>query len=194
MADEIRLQSKFNKIDEVIFRVTPEISEGRSVTFVETSDIRAPGGILIYIGTQPRTYDITAKFVSRTEKEATEAFQYLHLLKSWTMPIEEKTGGWDNGVGGSSTPDVLMLYGYNGGDSSRGQFRGVPVVITSLNLSFPPDINYIQTKHKVFVPIIQNVTIALKEARQFTELQGKSDNDGVGFNLAKYKEGNLDTW
>jgi hypothetical protein len=207
IADEIRLLATkgekygpfwFNRPlgfveDSVIFRATPEISENRAVNFTEISDIRHPGGVLIYIGTQPRTYDISAKFISRTEAEADEAYIYTHLLKSWTMPRKNDGIGWDSGTGGyKNTPMVLRLWGYD--SENLGQFRGVPVVITSLNLSFPPDINYIKNSGGVHIPIIQSVSITLKEARKYSELRGSDKNNGTGFDLEDYKNGELDQW
>ena len=187
-----------NSRPTVVFRATPEISENRAVNFSEISDIRHPGGLLIYIGTPPRTFDISARFVSRTTAEATEAYAFTNLLKSWTMPSkrENTSGGaeWDSGNGGyKNTPAVVRLYGYDKGN--KGNFRGIPVVITSLNLSFPPDINYIKTDSGVFVPIIQSVSIALKEARKFSELRGETDGSGgIGFDMTKFKNGELDAW
>jgi hypothetical protein len=189
-ADEIRLAGTGE--DLVVFRATPEISENRAVNFSEISDIRHPGGLLIYIGTQPRSFDISAKFISRTVEEATESYKFTHLLKSWTMPIKKDGEGWDSGTGGyKNTPEVINLFGYDKGD--KGQFKGIPVVITSLNISFPPDVNYIEDENGVFIPIIQSVSIALKEARKYSELRGRDDG-GVGFKMQDYKNGELDTW
>lgn len=177
--DEIRLIARDAQSDQhgVRFLVTPELNETRTVNYQEISEMRQAGGILIYIGTQSRTYQLTARMVSRSEREADLTFKYTHLLKSWTVP---RTGG---GVFiGENAPEILKLYGYG-----ARQLRGVPVVITSLSIDYPANVSYIKTRDgSAHIPIIQNFTLSLKEARNPEEFKT--------FNLEQYKQGTLPNW
>lgn len=182
--EELRLISRDGNVGQegVRFYVTPELNETRTVNYEEISEMRQAGGFLIYIGTQARTYQLTARMVSRTEKEAARTYRYTHLLKSWTVP---KKGGADE----ENTPEILKLYGY-GMDK---QIRGVPVVITSLSIDYPATVTYITTPDKkAFIPIIQNFSISLKEARNIDELDGTAGEHP--FDLEAYKLGTLPTW
>lgn len=188
--EEIRLISRDGSEDQdgVRFYVSPELSETRTVNYQEISEMRQAGGLLIYIGTQARTYSLTARFVSRTTTEATKTFKYTHMLKSWTVPNKSKvTGGTGQGAGGGidaseNAPEVLKLYGYG-----SNQIRGVPVVITSLTIDYPANVTYVPTDDgTALIPIIQTFNISLKEARNMEELEK--------FNLINYKLGILKYW
>jgi hypothetical protein len=193
--EEVRLISRDgaagNVQHGVRFFVTPELSESRTVLYDEMSDIRFPGGMLIYIGTQLRTYSITAKMISRTRQEADLTYTYTHILKSWTMPSKFGTVdalGTGGQGGGENTPEILRLYAYG----KERQIRGVPVVMTSLNIDYPSNITYItKSDNKTFVPIVQTFTIGLKEARNWKELSGEGD---TGFKIEEYKQGILPAW
>lgn len=171
---------------EVVFQVTPELSEARTVNYQEISEIRQAGGILIYIGTGLRTYQINARFVSQTTENADLTFAYTHRLKGWTTPNKDGGGAVAAGAGGQNAPEILKLYGYGMGDEA-GQIRGVPVVITSLNIDYPNNVSYIKTSNKkADVPIVQNISIALKEAR--------SDIDLENFDIVGFRRGQLRNW
>lgn len=185
--DEIRLISRGGSAQQlgVRFFVTPELSEARTVNYQEISEIRQPGGILIYIGSQLRTYQINARMVSRSQAEADLTYIYTHRLKSWTVPSKDGGNAKLAGAGGATAPQILKLYGY--GSSTGGQLRGVPCVITSLNIDFPNNVSYLKTTNgKASVPIVQNINIGLKEA--------KSDKDLENFDMVSFRRGELINW
>lgn len=188
MQEEIRLIARDTASDQegVRFFVTPEFNESSSISYTEIYDIRQPAGYLIYIGTASRTYQLTARMVSRTNEEADLTYRYTHLLKSWTVPRKEgNSGGGGLGGSGDNAPEILKLYGY--GIGAKGQIRGVPVVITSLNIEYPSSVAYIKTSNeKALVPIIQTFSISLKEAHSPTEIEE--------FDLGKFKQGILNHW
>jgi hypothetical protein len=178
---EVRLVSRdgSNSQSSVRLFVTPELNETRTINYQEISEMRQAGGLLIYIGTQARTYSLTARFVSRTDDEARRTFDQVQLLKGWTVPNKAGSGGGI--VASENAPEVLKLYGYG------EQLRAVPVVITSLSIDYPAGVTYIEaTSRSAFVPIIQTCTISLKEARNMKELED--------FNLVDYKLGLLQNW
>lgn len=185
--EEIRLIQRGGTAEQfgVRFFVTPELSEARTVNYQEISEIRQPGGILIYIGTQLRTYQINARMVSRSQEEADLTYTYTHRLKAWTTPNKDGGGPVAGGAGGATAPEILKLYGY--GADWGGQLRGVPCVITSLNIDFPNNVSYIKTTNgRASVPIVQNISIGLKEAR--------SDTDLENFDMISFRNGYLLNW
>lgn len=174
--------------EEVIFNVTPVISEARSVNYVDQG-LPAPQGLIVYETTNNRRWSIGAKFISRNLVEASFNFLYVNLLKSWAIPQDP------NVVGGIfARPPILRLNGY------KDQFRNIPVVLTSLNINFPEDVDYIETANAM-VPIIQSVDLELVESHQIVttsfiqSVSDGADNDPLGWNsefdLEKFKLGQL---
>jgi hypothetical protein len=163
----------------VIFNATPDMSEAGTVILVDIGDIRAAASIVFYMGSPSRAFSINAKFISRTAQEATANNTYLNTLKAWRMPVLGK----GEGLGGAE-PETLRLFAYG------NVIRGIPVMIQSLNVEYSSEIDYINTKDingvAIWVPIIQNVSIVLKEVR--------SSDDLGSFIYADYKKGNLTQW
>jgi len=86
----VKLSAKIkNGYQSVIFNVTPEMNEQRSVSYAEISDLRLPASILIYMGSPSRHFSISAKLLSRTTAEADVSFQYMNLLKGWCVTATE---------------------------------------------------------------------------------------------------------
>lgn len=163
--------------EQVAFNLSPEISESKQVIYAEIGDIRQAASILIYGGSPSRKWSINAKFLSRTTEEADATWYSVQLMRSWTNPDSNYKYGIDSG-----TPRVLRLYGYG------RTWKGIPVVLTSINIDYPTDIDYIQTSFGSNVPIIHSVSLQLTEARKPDDLLNDS------FNLEKFKLGVLPEW
>ena len=171
----------------VEFDLTPDISESSSAQYADIGDIRGPASILWYQGSPSRIFNISAKFVSRTEDEARRTSQYVHVLKSWRMP--EDTSG---GAVGLSPPTLLYFEGY------KGMFKNIPVVMTDLSFEYSSEHDYVASSGGGFVvPILLSATITLKEAHSLegSGLGGDGNSDGLdGFNILDYRLGKLKGW
>ena len=94
-------------------------------------------------------------------------------------------------------PDVLYLYAYSSGDP-RDKVRSgeygvninkVPVVITSLNITYPDDVDYIPTRsHK---DIQDSEPFPIKMDVDITLVETHSPREYEQFNLMSYKRGVL---
>jgi len=198
---------------EVAFRATPTLSESRSVEYSTSSPVHMPGSIQVYKRSSSRTFEISAPLISRNGRDALRNMRYLQLLRSWTLPYfgqTDTTGSSDaqqrvsNDVQlRGAPPDVLYLYAY--ADQAASVYQGgfnpvnlsrVPVVVTSLGISYPDDVDYIPTSAlidgssnqidtttAVPFPIKLNVTISLLETHSPSEYER--------FDLTKYKTGTL---
>jgi len=162
--------------EQVTFNLSPEISETKQVIYAEIGDIRQAASILIYGGSPSRKWSVNAKFLSRTAEEANNTWKSIQLMRSWTNPDTNYKYGLDSG-----TPHVLRFYGYG------RTWQGIPVVLSSLNVDFPTDIDYIPTDYGTNVPVIQSVSFQLTEARTPDDLL-------VKFDLEKFKLGVLPQW
>lgn len=75
------------KTSKVVFDVTPDLTETRSVTYKDMSPVHMPGTIYVYGNTSARTFSIdNIRLVSRTVDEATKNLQTTWTLRSWQMP------------------------------------------------------------------------------------------------------------
>lgn len=193
--------------EQVVFEVTPEFSEGRTIDYKNIDPIHAPGGIYMYATTRARTFSIQGKFISRSINEATKNLTYIQYLRSWGMPVfgtlspNAPTG--ENILG--APPPVLLLSAYSRGPLSTTDTRNtvpgpngtllpalgnniykVPVIITQLDIPFPSDVDYIPTINQIPVPTVVTVSMSLVEAH--------SPNAYGTFDLQAYKTGNLDNF
>lgn len=167
---------------EVVFEVSPEITESGSASYVDISDIRGPASILYYQGSASRNFSISAKFVSRTTAEATQTARNLHILKSWRVP-ESTTGGV-----GLSPPTLLYLQGYG------SLLKNIPVVMTDLSIELPSEHDYVEDGVTA-VPIITSVSISLREAHGLADSDGEDTLSQLGrFNIIDYRLGRLEGW
>lgn len=75
-----------SRLEQVVFDVTPIVSESRTVDYSGVTPIHMPGGIQIYKKTNSRTFEISAHLISRNRDDATENMYRLQTLRGWTMP------------------------------------------------------------------------------------------------------------
>lgn len=168
----------------VVFDAAPDISENGAVAYRSIDPVHAPGGINVYSNTASRTFSLSGiKLFSRTQVEATRNYNRLQMLRSWRYPTFGATRENDDLYGVQQLglpPAVLELSAYampttNGASQSNGLIHRVPVVITSLNISYPTDCDYIPTVHLdedvlrhiptgIPFPVIMPIDIGLTES------------------------------
>lgn len=193
-----------NQVERVVWDATPEFSESRQIMYKNIEPVHAPGAIYQYGSTSARTFTIEGKFISRSINEATRTLAYVQYLRTWAMPVfgTAGTATGENILG--APPSVLFLTAYsrstlsdaqtsktvpigNGTSSSTpaigNNIYNVPVVITSLNIPFPSDVDYIPTINNIPVPTIIQVTVSLVETH--------SPNAYAKFNIQQFKLGQL---
>lgn len=158
--------------DSVEFYASPELEESGQTIYISMDDIRSPASLMIWMGSPSRTFSINAKLISRTTTEASESVRQKNLLQSWRMPL-------GNGIGQSAVPKVLSLNGYG------NQFQNIPVVVQSVNFSFPTDVDYIST-NGYDVPIVWPVSLVLREFHTKDEMES--------FSYDAFKAGKLPNW
>ena len=161
----------------VIFDPQPTISETGSVGY-STSNTRLNSDIVVYSGTQSRTYSINADFVSRNAEEADSNFKKLQILRSWR---------WREGtVAELVPPTVLRLRGYN------KIFNSIPVVVTSVTTEFSNDVDYI-VGSSADMPIVLSVSVSLLEAQHY-DINGAGNAVFKQMDLAQYRNGGILGW
>lgn len=185
----VRLRSIQNG-DLVVFRVSPEISETRSAAYKTLDPVHMPGAIQVYQNTAPRTWNVSGiKLVSRNGEEAEENLATINQLRSWMMPFfgATNTAGKDN-YGPDllgSPPEILEFTAYsNQGEKGMTNIRKIPTVMTTMNLNYPTDVDYIKTAQtgQPF-PAVTTVDIILVETHSPKQLSE--------FSLIDFRHGNL---
>ncbi len=196
------------QVERVIFEVTPEFRESRQVLYKSIDPLQAPGSIYQFANTASRTFSIEAKLTARSVNEASRNLAYMQYLRSWAMPVFGNVG--NNAPAGEdilgAPPAILLLTAYSPGKPSLSSTNkkvntttingyyvptpaygsniyNIPVVITSLDIPYPSDVDYIPTVNNYPVPMVTTVSIQLVETH--------SPNKYSGFNLQDFKNGTL---
>ncbi len=167
--------SDFDEKKSVVFHATPQIQETGSASWNEIDSGRAPASILTYAGSPSRNFNISAKFISRTQKEANLTLRYVNLLRSWRLPYMTEAADRIQ-----AEPEVLNLFGYG------HMFRAIPVIMRSLNIDLNDDVDYIKASNGTDVPIIWPVSMTLQEIHTISDFDK--------FNLDEFKKGILPWW
>lgn len=134
--------------EQVIFKISPVLTESRRVEYSPVSPIHMPGSIQVYKNTPSRDFRIEATLISRTQEEALDNMKQLQLLRAWCMPYFGESTTLDNNqevfrrqmrdsefaarqprdLASISSgveilgapPDVLYLYGYSSSNHRPG--------------------------------------------------------------------------
>jgi len=198
---------------EVAFRVTPALTESRSVEYSTSSPVHMPGSIQVFKRSASRSFEITAPLISRNGRDALRNMRYLQLLRSWTLPYFGQTD--TTGTSGTqqrvsedtqlrgAPPDVLYLYAY--ADQAAALYQGgfnpinlsrIPVVLTSLSITYPEDVDYIPTSALIDgstnqIDTATAVPFPIKLSVSISLLETHSPSEYERFDLNKYKTGTL---
>lgn len=188
---KVRLQALRSR-EGVIFNVTPELIESRTISYKTMDPVHMPGQIVSYEKTTNRTFSLTVKIISRTLKEASLNLNKLTLIKSWAMNhygVEENINIY--GPLGAP-PEVLYLSAY-AKESTKQNLYQIPTVLISISNTYPSDVDYIETGEilengtieKTGIPFPTFMTIEL------SLLEVHSPKDFSKFSLSKFKQGKL---
>lgn len=74
-------------IKQVVFDVTPVISESRTADYSPVQPIHMPGGIQVYKTSSSRSFEVTVHLRSRNVQDALNNMKDLQILRSWLLPF-----------------------------------------------------------------------------------------------------------
>lgn len=182
----------------VVFDAMPQISVHNTAKYSAIEPSHLIGSYYVYDNSPSATYSLSdVKLVSRNPKEAGENLKRILTLKSWTKSYFGKTDNLGSASDDlsqwlGSPPEVLTFSAYSTGDS-RGHIYNIPVVLTSLDINYPNDVDYIYTGNDTGdkingtpFPSILTISLSLNEQH--------SAKDYESFNLHKYRNGILDNF
>ncbi len=165
---------------------SPSMSEDVSAEYAKLEIPQMPFAIQTYKGSSSRTWNLSdIKLISRTFKEATMNNKSLWMLRSWTKGEFGNTSA-DLGRPLGMPPKVLSFTAYSShipGDDHSYRIYRIPVVINSLNIDYPNDVDYIPDEHGNMIPIIQTITLSITEQHSPSELSN--------FSLDRFKMGKM---
>lgn len=167
-----------SKSDTVVFDVMPTISESRDTNYDSIDLAHAPTPIMKYRNTSGRAWSVgQIRLISRNPAEATANQLTLNILRSWQMPYYGYGTESENASMLGAPPEILTFNAYG------SNIQNITVVLTHLAVSWPNDIDYIETTNKEPFPVILTIDISLAEAWSPQEISG--------FSLAKYRQGDM---
>jgi hypothetical protein len=186
----VRLRSYVAKDTVVAFRSSPDINETRHIAYKTIDPLHMPGSIQVFQNSPPRSWSVTAiKLVSRNGIEAEENLSIINQLRAWQVPFfgQSSTRGREDYQVEmfGAPPEVLEFTAYsNTNKDGITNIRQIPVVLVSLTIPYPSDVDYIPTEYsKVPFPAIMTIDMSLVETH--------SPNEFSRFNLIDYKNGKL---
>lgn len=175
----VKLVSRQNPNEVFFCDITPTIDESGDVSYESINIIQGPGTIEKYTGTSNRSWSIgNIKLVSLTVADADKNQALLNRLRGWRMPYYGSGTAQTDPARLGAPPAVLMFSAY--GDNNIGN---IPVVLTSLTVPWPNDVDFIHTSDFQPFPVILTLSISLKETW--------SPSQFSGFSLADFKDGNM---
>ena len=167
----------------ITFEVLPEIVEAHTIGYDPIAPAQFPGAFQKYKGTDSVTWTLNISLISRTRDEAHENYQRLNVLRGWKQPFFGQTTGNNYPKMLGAPPPVLTLRGL------RDLIGPVPVVITSLNWTWPKDVDYLPTNEKgsdgnpIPFPAVMMIAVTMVESystKQFNQ-----------FDLRAYRAGKM---
>lgn len=121
----------------LLFPYTPTISETTTVNYDMHDIVHSNQPIASYKNGGPKELQVSGLFTAQNDRESRYALAAIHYLRTVTKMFF--------GVGGSAAdkrgtpPPVLMFNGYG-----TGIFHNLPVIVTSVVLEYPPDVDYVE--------------------------------------------------
>jgi hypothetical protein len=172
----------------VEFDMMPEVSEVRSVEYEPLSAPQMPGEFQKYKGTKSTQWNVTGTFTCRTRAEAYRNYVYMNNLRGWTMPYFGENQRLQFGDGGGrgklgAPPPVLQFKGW------RGLVGAVPVILTQLSWTWPPECDWIPTGiqdengQEIPFPTVMRVQLNL--------LESFSPDQMNNFDLVAFRNGRM---
>jgi hypothetical protein len=170
--------------EAVVFLNMPDIAESRTVEYEAVAPPQSPAAFQKYKGTASVQWTLNATLTSRTTEEASINLLFMNRLRGWTMPYFGDRSSGANGNRLGAPPPVLELKGW------RKQMVGpVPVVITSLNWTFPQDVDYIPANElgggEKLIPFPTVLKVSITMVETFSTGQMNS------FDLDEFRMGNF---
>lgn len=160
-----------NETDGVIFPYTPDISIDSNVNYSAMDVTHANQDFHFYNNTPATRITINGTFTAQNRRDAEYLFAVFHFFRAVTKMRfgSDINGNLDEKRG--APPPMLLLSGY--GDL---MMNDLPVIVTSFNMPFPSDVDYIETEIagiKVWVPSVATLSVSLvvqntpKKLREF---------------------------
>ena len=174
---KVTLRSMIDDVS-VTFEVMPEITESRTTEYESLQASQMPGEFQKFKGTKAVTWQVNATLTCRTRHEADKNFMYMRTLRTWTMPYFGDNQGRMMGA----PPPVLEFFGW------RGLVGSVPVVMTSLNWTWPKDCDWIPTTSTTGTGTVPFPTVMTV---QFTLVESFSASQFNRFNLEAFASGDM---
>lgn len=160
-----------NETDGVIFPYTPDISFETSVNYSTMDVTHANQDFYFYNHTPATKINITGTFTAQNKRDAEYMFAVYHFFRAITKMRfgSDGNGGLDERRG--APPPMLLLSGYG-----ELMMNDLPVIVTSFNMPFPSDVDYVEVEIsgiKVWVPSVTTLSVSLvvqntpKKLREF---------------------------
>ena len=181
VSHKVRLVSQIDG-SEVVFENMPEVNEVRAIEYEALAPPHMPGEFQKYRGTKSTQWTINVVLTASTVNDATINRYYVNTLRAWSMPYFGEAQTYAGRLG--APPPILDFSGW------RGLVGTVPVAITSMNWTWPKDVDWLptldidqQSGMKIPFPSVITLNITLVEALSAVQFNA--------FDLASFRAGDM---
>ena len=127
---------------DMVLDVSPDsFSESRNANWSPYDTVHTPVQVLGFAGTSSRTVGITAKLISRTDKEAKINKSRLQVIRHWVVN--------DFGIGRTGAPPPILRI-----KAFRNTFPEMQGYMQSYNWDYPSDVDWIETNDGDPFPVV----------------------------------------
>lgn len=169
-----------NGTNGVIFPYQPRINFSTRANYNEIEPVHSNYPILAYKNSQVDEIQISGEFSAETGSDAQYWLASVQFFRTATKMF------YGQGQNLGNPPVICYLNGYG-----SWLFNNIPVVITSFNLDFPDDVNYVKytdssdTTKSTWVPILSTLQVNCKPIYNRSNLRQ--------FNLQSFAAGQMTT-
>lgn len=159
--------------DGLVFPYTPVIDFTQSIDYASYDPVHSNQELMSYVRTKAPVIGVSGKFTIQNTQEAQYALAAIHFCRT----VSKMAFGQSSNPG--TPPPVLLFSAY--GDYV---FNDLNVILTSFNMSYPEDIDYIQIPNSnSYLPSVFSISLSLTVQNTPAKLRS--------FSLDEFRSGSL---
>lgn len=155
----------------VVWPFTPQVTINYTAAYESVHTVQTNIATPAYSNSNVSDLSVSGEFVANTIADANYVYAVIHFLKSATksfnMAEEDATK--------RGSPPPILYFNYLG----AGGFSSMPVVITSFNMTYPKEVDYVATgfnKENSMIPAECTITVTLMPAYDRASMAGTVKN------------------
>lgn len=152
----------------VLWPFTPTVTINYTAAYESVHTVQTNIATPAYSNSNVSDLSVSGEFVANTLADANYVYAVIHFLKSATKSFNMA----EEPASKRGSPPPILYFSYLG----AGGFNSMPVVITSFNMTYPKEVDYVSTgfnKENSMIPAECTITVTLMPAYDRATMAGK---------------------